>query len=95
MSFSERMKLVPIKQIQIDNIDSVLKHRIINLIEKTFNEGQAEFVLDIMGFRTISDDDVFSISFSRRGKNFSKLISTLENSLGTNYMISLNMDIVS
>ena len=25
MSFSERMKLVPIKQIQIDNIDSVLK----------------------------------------------------------------------
>ena len=38
MSFSERMKLVPIKQIQTNDMDSVLKHRIINLIEDTFND---------------------------------------------------------
>lgn len=78
MSFSERMKLVPVKQIQTDNIDSVLKHRIINLIEETFDENQAKFVLDIMGFRTISDDDVLKISISRGGRNFDKLIAALE-----------------
>lgn len=78
MSFSERMKLVPVKQIQTDNIDSVLKHRIINLIEETFDENQAKFVLDIMGFRTISDNDVLKISISRGGRNFDKLIAALE-----------------
>lgn len=47
MSFSERMKLVPAKQIQTDSIDSVLKCRIINLVEDTFDDSQARFALDI------------------------------------------------
>ena len=76
MSFSERMKLAPVKQIQTDDIDVVLKHRIINLIEETFSEDQAKYVLDIMGFRTISKD---TFRISRGGKNFDKLIVSLEN----------------
>lgn len=79
MSFSERMKFVPVKQIQTDDIDSVLKHRIINLIEDTFSDNQAKFILDVMGFRTIPDNDMFKISFSRGGKNLDRLIADLEN----------------
>lgn len=78
MSFSERMNLVPIKQIQTDGIDSVLKHRIINLIEDTFDDDQAKFVLDIIGIRTISDTNILKISISHGGKNLEKLIATLE-----------------
>lgn len=79
MNFSERMKLVPAKQIQTDDIDSVLKHRIINLSEEIFSENQAKYVLDIMGFRTAPDKDMFRASFSRGGKNLDKLIAVLEN----------------
>lgn len=78
MSFSERMKFVPAKQIQTDSIDSVLKCRIINLVEDTFDDSQAKFVLDIMGFRTIPDNDMFSVSIFRGDKNLDKLISALE-----------------
>ena len=78
MSFSERMKLIPKKQIQVDDIDSVLRHRIINLIADTFDDDQSKFILDRMGFRTILDTNVFSISTSRKGKNFNRLISNLE-----------------
>lgn len=79
MSFSERMKLVPVKQIQKDNIGSVLKHRITNLIEETFDDNQSKFILDIMGYRTISDKNIFTIPVSHGGKNFDKLIATLQN----------------
>ena len=78
MSFSERMKFVSVKQIQIDDIDSALKHRIINLIEDRFNNNQAKFALDIMGIRTKPDMNMFTVSISRGGENFDKLISVLE-----------------
>lgn len=78
MSFSERMKLVPIKQIQTDDIDSVLKHRIINLIEEIYDDEQAKFALDAMGLRTIPTKDIFSISISRGGENLNRLIAILE-----------------
>ena len=68
MTFSERMKLVPAKQIQTDDIDSALKHRLINLIEETFDDNQAKIILDTMGFRTISDEGIFNFSISSRGK---------------------------
>lgn len=78
MSFSERMKLVPAKQIQTDDIDTALRHRIINLIEDTFDDNQAKFILDIMGFRTISDKDMLSVPNSCVGPNFDKLIEVLD-----------------
>lgn len=78
MSFSERMKFVPAKQIQTDSIDSVLKCRIINLVEDTFDDSQARFALDIMGVRTIADKDIISFSLFHGGKNLNRLIATLE-----------------
>ena len=78
MTFSERMKLVPAKQIQTDDIDSALKHRLINLIEETFDDDQAKIILDTMGFRTILGEDIFNFSISNKGKNFDKLIEVLE-----------------
>lgn len=78
MSFSERMKFVPAKQIQTDSIDSVLKCRIINLVEDTFDDSQARFALDIMGVRTVADKDIISFSLSHGGENLNRLIAMLE-----------------
>lgn len=79
MSFSERMKLVPAKQIQTDNIDSVLRFRIINSVEDTFNDNQAKYVLDIIGIRTIANKHIFNDPFSSKNKNLNKLTTMLEN----------------
>lgn len=78
MSFSERMKLVPARQIQTENIDVSLRHRIINQVESEFDDSQAKYVLDIMGCRTIPVKDIFSASFSRGGKNLDRLTAFLE-----------------
>lgn len=78
MSFSERMKLVPEKQIQKESIDASLRHRIINQIESQFDDRQAKYVLDVMGYRTIPEKDIFHASFNRGGKNFDRLIALLE-----------------
>lgn len=78
MSFSERMKLVPVKQIQTDNIDSVLRFRIINSVEDTFNDNQAKYVLDIIGIRTIANKHISNDPFSSKNKNLNKLTTMLE-----------------
>ena len=78
MSFSERMKLVPEKQIQIDGIDVYLRHRIVNRVANEFDDSQARYVLDIMGYRTMPEKDVYSVSLNRGGKNLDKLTRLLE-----------------
>jgi len=78
MSFSERMKLVPEKQIQTKDIDSPLRHRIINKVEDSFDDNQAKYVLDALGHRTVPEKDILSISFVRGGKNLDRLTALLE-----------------
>ena len=78
MSFSERMKLVPEKQIQVEGIDSSLRHRIINQIAENFDDKQAKYVLDAMGHRTIIEKDNYHFSYERGGKNLDRLIVLLE-----------------
>ena len=78
MSFSERMKLVPEKQIQTEDIDSALRHRIINKVEDSFDDNQAKYVLDVLGHRTVPGKDILSISFVRGGKNLDRLTALLE-----------------
>ncbi len=80
MNFSERMGLVPIRQIQTDDIDIALKHRIINLIQDRFSDAQARYVLDLMGFRTIAAKDIFEDLISHESKNLNKLITVLTGS---------------
>lgn len=78
MGFSERMKLVPEKQIQSDDIDVSLRHRITNRVACELDDRQARYVLDIMGYRTINEPDYLSISFERGGKNLDRLITLME-----------------
>lgn len=78
MSFSERMKLEPQKQIQTDNMDPALRHRIINRVEDTFSDSQAKYILDMLGYRTVPEKDVFSFSLTHGGKNLEKLVAQLE-----------------
>lgn len=80
MSFSDRMGLAPKRAIQTDDIDKPLRHRIVNKILTYFKEDQAKYILDLMGFLTISEDDPFNISFSAKGPNveqLAKLIHTM------------------
>ena len=79
MSFSERMKLAPEKQIQAKDIDTALRNRIINEVANEFNDTQAEYVLDVMGFRTVPKKEFFTISLDSGGKNFDELTALLEN----------------
>lgn len=78
MSFSERMKLAPQKQIQTDDIDIALRHRIINRVEDTFSDSQAKYILDMLGYRTAPEKDVFDFSLTHGGKNLEKLVAQLE-----------------
>lgn len=78
MSFSERMKLVPEKQIQTADIDAALRHRIINRVTDEFDDSQARYVLDVMGFRTLPEKDGYYASFNRGGKNLDRLTKLLE-----------------
>lgn len=77
MSFSERMELVPEKQIQTDEVDSALRHRIINMVEDEFHDRQAKYVLDALGCRTIREDG-FSAFLSNGCQNLGELIKLLE-----------------
>ncbi len=78
MSFSERMKLVPEKQIQLEDMDSMLRHRIANKVEEEFDDSQARYVLDILGYRTVPEKDPLNLTFNRGGKNLDRLAAMLE-----------------
>ncbi len=77
MSFSERMNFVPRRAIQIDDIDSALRNRIINKVENEFDEDQAKYVLDSMGYRIVPEGP-FSGSYAYVGDNFNELIKMME-----------------
>lgn len=77
MSFSERMNFVPRRVIQIDDIDSALRNRIINKVENEFDEDQAKYVLDSMGYRIVPEGP-FSGSYAYGGDNFNELIKMME-----------------
>lgn len=78
MSFSERMKLVSEKQIQIGDIDFILRHRIINKVSDIFTDNQAKYVLDILGYRTIPKNELFDFSPEHGGKNLDRLVDLLD-----------------
>lgn len=56
MSFSERMKIVPERQIQTEGIDAALRNRIINWASDRFDAKQSKYVIDMLGYRTIRDE---------------------------------------
>lgn len=72
MSFSERMKIVPERQIQTEGIDAALRNRIINWVTGQFNNKQSRFVIDVIGYKIIRDDPVYG------EKNLERLIALLE-----------------
>lgn len=74
MRFSERMKLVPEKQIQTEDVDLSLRCRTINKVEDAFDDDQAKYVL---GYRTVAGKDILSISFDRGGKKLDRLTDKL------------------
>lgn len=49
MRFSERIGMVPQRQIQENSIDERLRTRIVNYISNNFKSEQAKFVLDKLG----------------------------------------------
>lgn len=69
MSFSERMKLVSEKRIQLNDISPELRNRIANKIEEDFDDKQARYVLDILGYRTVSEKDPLNIMGDENLKN--------------------------
>ncbi len=78
MNFSERMKIIPEKQIQIESIDTSLRNRIINKIDSLFDEYQARYVLDVLGYRIVLYNDIFNVSLDHKRKNLNQLITLLE-----------------
>lgn len=78
MSFSERMKLVPAKQIQTKGIDDSLRRRIINLVENEIDDDQAKYIIDIMGYRTFTEINIVDNSCYYKHNNLARLIALLE-----------------
>lgn len=78
MSFSERMKIIPTKQIQMENMDSALRNRIINRVEDTFSDSHAKYVLNMLGCRTVQEEVTLSWPLSREKKNLKRLVAWLD-----------------
>lgn len=70
-SFSERMKIVPERQIQTEGIDGALRNRIINWASDRFDSKQSKYIIDMLGYRTIRDE------FGLEDRNYSELIDLL------------------
>lgn len=71
MSFSERMKIVPERQIQTEGIDGALRNRIINWASDRFDSKQSKYIIDMLGYRTIRDE------LGLEDRNYSELIALL------------------
>ena len=78
MRFSERIGMVPQRQIQENSIDERLRTRIVNYISDNFKSEQAKFVLDKLGLHTYKTDP---LSFELSGEveeNIQSLLAYLE-----------------
>lgn len=97
MRFSERIGMVPQRQIQENSIDERLRTRIVNYISDNFKSEQAKFVLDKLGLHTYKTDP---LSFELSGEveeNIQSLLAYLEGCAWYNVYdaIEMGMDFIN
>ena len=93
MRFSERIGMVPQRQIQENSIDERLRTRIVNYISDNFKSEQAKFVLDKLGLHTYKTDP---LSFELSGEveeNIQSLLAYLEGCAWYNVYDAIEMGI--
>gem|GEM_PF-4855545 len=77
MKFSERTGLAPLREIQLNDIDEKLRSRIINEIATLLDDEQAEYILDRLGCRTVSQENVATEALFGTKANIERLLKQM------------------